>query len=143
MGYRVDEIPVSHSPRKFGKSKYRLLRYEGLIDIIALVAILTTRLRPFQVFSKLSVLFGGASLALLSLWASVMSNRPDGGDHSEVASTLILIAALWCLFLATVLVLFGYLLDVLTTPRQDASWRGQFVAERIEPGTDTDAPSCD
>jgi glycosyltransferase involved in cell wall biosynthesis len=81
MGARIAEIPVKHSPRKFGKSKYGLDRMlKGFMDLIT-VAITTRFLkRPLHFFGTaglLSACVGGMILLyLVVLWFA--GERPIG-----------------------------------------------------------------
>jgi glycosyltransferase involved in cell wall biosynthesis len=54
-GFKVTETPVSNSPRKFGSSKFRTFRYEGLFDLISLVFLHRYGLRPMHFFGKISL----------------------------------------------------------------------------------------
>jgi glycosyltransferase involved in cell wall biosynthesis len=63
FGFKTTEVPVSHNPRKYGESRYKLLRWRGLLDLISFIVLRATQVRPFHVMCKMS---------FLSLIASVM-----------------------------------------------------------------------
>lgn len=67
QGFRVTEIPVTHHPRKHGRSKYGLSRiFKGALDLLTVV--LTTRynLRPLHLFGLAGLGFAGLGLAILT-----------------------------------------------------------------------------
>lgn len=64
-GFKVTEVPVSNSPRKFGTSKFRTFRYEGLFDLMSLIFLHRYGLRPMHFFGKISLVFILPSLAVL------------------------------------------------------------------------------
>jgi len=84
QGTAVAEVPVNHSPRRFGKSKYGIGRTTRvLLDLITVRFLLSYGTRPMQVFGTiglLSMLLGGAIslyLAGLKLLAGVsIGDRP-------------------------------------------------------------------
>ncbi|MDI6738213.1 MAG: glycosyltransferase family 2 protein [Nanoarchaeota archaeon] len=72
-GYRVVEMPVTHNPRLYGKSKYggkRLLT--GFIDLMTVKYLTSYQVKPLQLFGKLGLLFmllgGAAGLYLVVEW---------------------------------------------------------------------------
>ncbi len=69
MGARVAEIPVSHSARKFGTSKYGLNRtFRVILDLINVKFLITYSTRPIQFFGKIGLLsLAGAALSLAGL----------------------------------------------------------------------------
>jgi glycosyltransferase involved in cell wall biosynthesis len=82
-GFRVQEIPVNHRPRRFGRSKYGLERYvRGLLDLMTIVFIGRFRQRPMHLFGGLGLVFTtvglGISLymAVLRLLGEGIGNRP-------------------------------------------------------------------
>lgn len=57
QGYRVGEVEVAHSPRKYGRSKYGPGRFvHGLLDLMTVLMLTKYLTRPLH-------LFGGAGLA--------------------------------------------------------------------------------
>jgi glycosyltransferase involved in cell wall biosynthesis len=125
-GFKVTEIPVVHEERKYGASKYRLLRHRGLLDIIALAASTTTQIRPFHFFCEL-----GAAVWLLAILSF-------GGWYlgteflSQAGQILLLILGLWALTLGTFLPIFGFYLEIEATRYQGPEWRNQLIKESID-----------
>lgn len=61
-GFRVGEIPVNNNPRKFGHSKFRSFRYEGLFDLLSLLFLNKYGLNPMHFFGKVSAVITIPSL---------------------------------------------------------------------------------
>lgn len=83
-GYKVTEIPVTHHPRKFGRTKFGSSRFiNGLLDLITVI--FTTRFikRPLHLFGTIGLIsfIAGigiiAYLTVLKFFDSIpISNRP-------------------------------------------------------------------
>jgi glycosyltransferase involved in cell wall biosynthesis len=54
-GFKVGELPVLNRPRRFGVSKFRTFRYEGLFDLLSLLFLNKYGLSPMHFFGTLSV----------------------------------------------------------------------------------------
>ena len=50
MGYKVTELPVSHSKRKYGFSKYPIFRYQGFFDLLSILFTHKYRFSPLYFF---------------------------------------------------------------------------------------------
>jgi glycosyltransferase involved in cell wall biosynthesis len=83
QGYRVTELPVTHHPRQWGKSKYgieRLLR--GFFDLMTVLFLTRYLHRPLHLFGAMGllVLMAGlginAYLSVLWLYGSAIGHRP-------------------------------------------------------------------
>jgi glycosyltransferase involved in cell wall biosynthesis len=71
-GARVTEIPVTHHPRRFGKSKYGFGRVgRVMLDLLIMYFIDRAFDRPIQFFGKIGLGFLGFS-ALIFAWALVL-----------------------------------------------------------------------
>lgn len=83
-GYKVTEIPVTHHPRKFGKTKFGSSRFiNGLLDLITVIFTTKFIKRPLHLFGTLGILSFIAGfgiilyLTILKFFDSVpISNRP-------------------------------------------------------------------
>ena len=83
-GFKVTEIPVTHHPRRYGKTKFGITRFiKGFLDLLTVM--FTTRFvkRPLHFFGTFGALFAIAGLFIdgyLSVeWAlgrTTLSNRP-------------------------------------------------------------------
>jgi glycosyltransferase involved in cell wall biosynthesis len=72
QGYRVSEVPVTHHPRKFGRSKYgagRLAR--GYIDFLSVLFMTTYLKRPMQLFGLLGTLIAAIGAVIMIYLAGV------------------------------------------------------------------------
>lgn len=89
MGYKVTEVPVSHSRRKHGFSKYAIVRYQGFFDLLSILFTHKYRFSPLYFFGLLGIvliipslmtvfyLAGRHLLYLLGCGdAYILSNRP-------------------------------------------------------------------
>ena len=83
-GFRVDELPVAHEPRRHGVSKYGWDRlYKGFLDLITVLFITTYMRRPLHLFGLLglsAIAVGGAICTYLAIgwlfFGEVLSFRP-------------------------------------------------------------------
>lgn len=125
-GFSYAEIPVNHAPRKHGTSRFRLLRHRGLLDLASFVVVNTTRLRPLHVFTEVAILLGMAAVLLLGL------HWPAQAYASQTLGTVMAFAGTWLLAVATLLPLFGFILEVLTSYHQGGDWRQGLSLERVE-----------
>ena len=71
VGGRIDEVPVRHHARKFGKSKYGISRtFRVVLDLMTVKFLLHYSTRPIQIFGKTGLRFGAVALAMLALVAA-------------------------------------------------------------------------
>jgi glycosyltransferase involved in cell wall biosynthesis len=83
-GFRVDEVPVHHRPRRFGRSKYGSARFwRGSLDLLTVLFLTRYTRRPLHLFGSLGLVawaIGGAvNLYLAALWLAgvrPIGNRP-------------------------------------------------------------------
>jgi glycosyltransferase involved in cell wall biosynthesis len=83
-GGRVTEMPVTHHPRIYGKTKYGLSRIlRVVLDLATVKFLLTYATRPLQVFGKWGIITGGVGfvyalyLTFLKLaYGEALANRP-------------------------------------------------------------------
>lgn len=67
IGGKVDEVVVTHHPRRFGTSKYGLSRViKVLLDLLTLKYMLSYATRPIYFFGKLSLVVGFLGLCSLA-----------------------------------------------------------------------------
>jgi glycosyltransferase involved in cell wall biosynthesis len=132
-GFRVTEIPVSHAERKYGDSRYRLFRHRGLLDIISLAAISATQYRPFHIFIELAALASAFFLLALAGWCVWRFVAPPVSLAARIGSVLLVLCGIWAALVGTVLPLFGFMLDIVGSQHQDASWRAALRKQTIPP----------
>ncbi|MEP7234620.1 MAG: glycosyltransferase family 2 protein [Ignavibacteriota bacterium] len=83
-GFRVTEIPVTHHPRRFGKSKFGSSRFfKGFLDLLSIVFTNRYGKRPLHLFGTIGTVMSLIGLAIniyVSIeWAkglTTLSNRP-------------------------------------------------------------------
>ena len=123
-GFRACEVPVSHSERKAGKSKYMLLRYRGLLDIFSLSALHSTQLRPFHIFGGLGFLSLILCMVLFGIYFLAFRGGPVGR-----ADLFLLLLGNTLLILGALLVLMGLMAEMLMAPGQGRDWRNRMIRE--------------
>ena len=72
-GYRVGELPVTHHPRRFGRSKFGTRRLlNGLLDLLSITFVVRFMSTPMHVFGSLGLLCalagGGIGAYITRLW---------------------------------------------------------------------------
>ncbi len=82
-GFRVDEIPVKHHARKYGKSRYGLERIlRGSFDLLSVVFLTRYKRKPMHLFGLIGLILGAigiiTELYLTVLWlkGERIGNRP-------------------------------------------------------------------
>lgn len=81
---KIDEKPVKHHPRKYGKTKFGISRFlNGFLDLLTLLIVHRYMQRPMHFFGSLGVLFlvvgGGINLYLAYMKIihdAILGNRP-------------------------------------------------------------------
>ncbi len=84
LGVEVAEVPVNHSPRKYGKSKYGLSRIIRVwLDLLTVKFLLDYATRPIQIFGLLGMLcltigtaIGGYLSLMRVFFAQGLADRP-------------------------------------------------------------------
>jgi glycosyltransferase involved in cell wall biosynthesis len=84
MGIQLAEVPVNHSPRQFGRSKYGLTRViKVVLDLLTVKFLLSYSTRPIQIFGLLGALFlvlgtaiGGYLTVLKLFFQQPLADRP-------------------------------------------------------------------
>lgn len=68
-GFRVAEVPVEHDPRRHGRSKYRLFRWQGFLDLFSLLFIRKYGFSPLYFFGGLGLTLAVPSALLFFYFA--------------------------------------------------------------------------
>ncbi|MDD5705598.1 MAG: glycosyltransferase family 2 protein [Kiritimatiellae bacterium] len=122
VGGRIDEVPVRHHARRFGKSKYGISRtLRVVLDLMTVKFLLQYSTRPIQIFGRIGIRFGAVALAMLLLvvadWAAGMCGAyAEGGWLAGACPwlgphTYLLKRPFWII---TPLVFLGFCLQFIT-----------------------------
>lgn len=134
MGARVAEMPVSHFPRRFGRSKYGISRtLKVLLDLLAVKFLLSYSTRPIHIFGLLgmgSLSIGAALLAYLGVVRLIL--HQDIGDRP-----LVLLAILLTIFGAQ-LVTSGLLAELVIRTYYEAQGKPTYTVRDDLGGTGVD-----
>lgn len=130
-GHRVAEVRVDHYDRRHGVSRYHLLRYRGILDIISLTARQTTRWRPFHVFVEMAMLFWLLAFGCLIGWWMLDAWVPVGIWWRRLCSFLLAAIGFWAVFVGTLMPFFGFLMDVIPQQSQSKRWRESLIEKRM------------
>ncbi len=84
QGFRVTEIPVTHHPRRFGKSKFGSSRFfKGFLDLLSIVFTNRYGKRPLHLFGTIGTILSliglGINIYVSIEWSrglTTLSNRP-------------------------------------------------------------------
>jgi glycosyltransferase involved in cell wall biosynthesis len=133
FGFQTTEIPVSHKPRKYGESRYKLLRYRGILDLITFTVLRISQVRPFHVMCEMAAGTFLISMALGGfVWGLMYVLEP--GIFRYLIRFLFSVLALAFGIITLLLPLFGLVVECVIVNRQNRSWRNQFVASKLLPG---------
>ena len=127
IGVHLAEVPVSHYPRRHGKSKYDLSRtLTVILDLLTVKFLLSYATRPMQVFGLLGMLsFAvgtviGAYLSFIRLFlGSPIANRP------------LLLLAILLIFVGVQLVTMGLLGELTTRTYYEAQGKKIYVIREM------------
>jgi glycosyltransferase involved in cell wall biosynthesis len=130
-GFKVTEVAVPHAMRKYGQSKYRLLRVNGLVDLLTIMIQSQTQARPFHFSIKIGLLCGLMGILCLGLFLGWSSPEVAVGSLVWVLRSLLGIVSIWLIFVATIMPLFGFHLEMLSSLFQDRKWRSSLLREKV------------
>ena len=131
MGTDVVEIPVAHSPRRFGKSKYGISRTTRVIlDLLAVRFLLSFLTKPIQVFGLLGLLCGGLGAAIGAYLAFIkLFFNESIGDRP------LLLLAVLLILVGVQLVVLGLMGEVLTRVYYEVQGKPTYVVKEVLDGT--------
>ncbi len=139
LGARIAEIPVKHSPRRNGRSKYGLLRtLIVMVDMISIRFLLPYSFKPLKLFGLMGLgmlMVGGAidtRLAYLRLFEGQgLSNRP------------LLLLGVLLVMMGVQLVALGILAELQVRTLLDGGRRTYALMERLGFDRDKGGPPTD
>ncbi len=128
LGSRIAEIEVSHSPRKFGKSNYGLMRvFKVLLDVFALNFFHRYAARPIHFFGGLG--FFSIFLSLLSFLG--MLYFKFFLDASFILTPLPTLAALFAI-IGIQFILMGLLAEIFVRQKEEGEKPDFLIGEEIQ-----------
>jgi glycosyltransferase involved in cell wall biosynthesis len=118
---RIDEMVVSHHPRRYGLSKYGISRtFRVVLDLLSVVFFMSFRHRPGHFFGVIGLTFGAAS-ALLFLY--LFGIKFLLGE--DIGTRPMLIVAVMLFLASAQMITTGILAEILARP--DGETRNYFV----------------
>lgn len=127
MGVRVAEVPVSHHPRRFGKSKYDLSRtVTVLLDLLTVKFLLRYSTRPMQIFGLLgmiSFVVGTIIAAYLSFIRLFLG--------SPIANRPLLLLAILLIFVGVQLITMGLLGELMIRLYHEAQGKKIYMVREM------------
>lgn len=118
---RVDEMVVTHNPRRFGKSKYGISRtFRVVLDLLSVAFLMSFRYRPGHFFGVIGLAFGAVS-ALLFLYLFVVKfllGEDIGGRPMLIVAVMLFVAS-------AQMISTGIIAEILARP--DGETRNYFV----------------
>jgi len=127
IGVRMTEVPVSHYPRRHGKSKYDLSRtLTVVLDLLTVKFLLSYATRPMQVFGLLGMLsfaVGTAIAAYLSFVRLFLG--------SPIANRPLLLLAMLLIFVGVQLVTMGLLGELTIRTYHEAQGKKIYVIREM------------
>jgi hypothetical protein len=115
------EVPVSHAPRRFGRTKYASLRrlLTGFFDVIALKLLLVFQERPMRLFG-----LSGGALAFLGLLIGVYLLHWKLVLGLPLTPRLpLVISAMTLIVVGLLLFLLGFLAEMIASLREELKRR--------------------
>lgn len=110
-GFRVVELPVSNSDRRYGRSKFPTFRYEGFFDLMSLLFLHKYGLNPMHFFGKLSAAVIAPSALLLMYFVVEQTLFLLHLGGSEVFNRPLLAFALAAMLLGGLMFMTGFVCD--------------------------------
>lgn len=108
LGYRIDEVPVSHHARLYGRSKYGIARFwRGFMDLLTVRFLMSYEHRPSHLFGGIGIVSGLIGFAVLAyLTVLKIMGEPIGNRPLLILGVLLVVVGVQ-------LVLFGLLAELV------------------------------
>ncbi len=127
MGTRVAEIPVNHSPRIYGRSKYGLGRtIRVFLDLITVKFLLNYATRPLQIFGMAGLISFIAGMAI-SIYLTIL--RLFFGE--ALSDRPILLLAILLIMLGVQLILMGLLGELIVRTYHESQDKPIYAVREI------------
>ena len=126
-GARVTELPVTHHPRVFGKSKYGLERIlKVLLDLLVTCFLDRYLRKPIYVFGGF-----GALLLAVALVCTMVAFFLKWSGHASLVQTPLPIIAVTCFGLGVTALLMGLLAEVATRTYFESQGKPPYKVKRL------------
>ena len=127
VGARIAEVPVTHHPRRYGRSKYNLKRtLKVVLDLLTVKFLSSYASKPIYLFGSLGLLLIGSSLAILIYLVLDKLLR----QHSLIESPLLLMTVM--LFLLGFLSIFmGLMTELLIRTYHESQNKPTYVVRQV------------
>ena len=127
VGARIAEVPVTHHPRRYGKSKYNLKRtLKVVLDLLTVKFLSSYASKPIYLFGSLGLLLIGSSLAILIYLVLDKLLR----QHSLIESPLLLMTVM--LFILGFLSIFmGLMTELLIRTYHESQNKPTYVVRQV------------
>jgi glycosyltransferase involved in cell wall biosynthesis len=130
VGATIGELPVTHWPRRSGRSKYGLGRtVRVLLDLLTVKFLMTYWTRPIQIFGLLGLVLGGggAGLAMVLTYQRVFQGVP-------LANRPILLLAILLILVGFQFVSIGLLGEMLVRTYHESQRKPVYIVRDIISG---------
>ncbi len=133
MGVSIAEVKVNHRPRRFGKSKYSMLRFvKVMLDLLTVKFFLSYSTRPLQIFG----IFGIASGSVGGIMALYLSYQRLILLES-IANRPLLFLAILLIVIGFQFITLGLLAEILVRAYHESlEKRIYYIREIIDSGPD-------
>ena len=143
VGGQISEVPVSHHPRQFGKSKYGIGRtVRVILDLVTVKFLLRYSTRPIHIFGKGGLNFGTLGIMMILFMAGAnLSHLFFGTDFCAelIKRPFWVITPFMLLFFGIQLVSIGLLAEIQIRTYHESQEKPIYVIrETVEP---TETPS--
>lgn len=130
-GYRVGELPVTHHPRQFGKSKFGAKRLlNGFLDLLTITFVVRFMTMPMHIFGSLGLVSSVAGGGICSYIAYLRFVHGNIQNHHPLLLAGVLLVIVGIQFFST-----GLLGDMLASLHQRQS-RSVRLSRRVGPEPD-------
>ncbi len=131
-GYSIGEVRIAHSPRKYGRSKFRLFRFRGLFDLILLLASEYARSRPLRSVFLPALLSLALAAVLFTGWLLTPALLQQEAAPAPMISTLCGFGAIGCAIIGAILLLIGPVIVIFSKLLNKEGGRKELISEILE-----------
>lgn len=127
MGAKVVEIPVRHSARRFGRSKYGLERAgKVLLDLLVVKFFSSYLVKPIYVFGGFGILsiLGGAFTVAIALWLKFF-------EHTSLIQTPLPVMAAMLVMIGCMSVMMGLLAEIMVRTYFESQGRTHYSVKKL------------